>query len=201
MTSKIHGSPIQAPEQLVTGVLVIGGGNAGLCAAISAREGGAQVLILESSPREFRGGNSRHTRNLRCMHDAPTAVLKDAYTEEEYFADLLLVTKGRTDEKLARMAVRDSATLPSWLVSLGVRFQPSLRGTLQLGRTNAFFLGGGKALLNSEYAAAGRLGVEVIYGADVFDLEIRNGKFQAARARVGAREIRVLAKVVVLASG
>lgn len=201
MTSKIPASPTQAPEQLVTDVLVIGGGNAGLCAAISARAGGARVLILESSPREFRGGNSRHTRNLRCMHDVPTSVLTDAYTEEEYFADLLRVTNGRTDQKLARMAVRDSATLPAWLVSLGVRFQPSLRGTLQLGRTNAFFLGGGKALLNSEYAAAGRLGVEVIYDADVFDLEIRNGKFQAARARIGAREIRVLAKVVVLASG
>jgi tricarballylate dehydrogenase len=201
MTSKIQASRTQAPEQLVTDVLVIGGGNAGLCAAISARAGGARVLILESSPREFRGGNSRHTRNLRCMHDAPTAVLTDAYTEEEYFADLLRVTKGRTDQKLARIAVRDSATLPAWLASLGVRFQPSLRGTLQLGRTNAFFLGGGKALLNSEYAAAGRLGVEVIYDADVFDLEIHHGKFQAARARVGARQIRVLAKVVVLASG
>jgi tricarballylate dehydrogenase len=135
------------------------------------------------------------------MHDAPTDVLTDAYTEEEYFADLLRVTKGRMDHKLARMAVRDSATLPAWLVSLGVRFQPSLRGTLQLGRTNAFFLGGGKALLNSEYAAARRLGVEVIYGADVFDLEIDAGQFQAARAKVGAREIRVVAKVVVLASG
>ncbi|WMJ64623.1 FAD-dependent oxidoreductase [Klebsiella variicola] len=52
-------------------VLVIGGGNAALCAALTAREAGASVLLLEAAPREWRGGNSQHTRNLRCMHDAP----------------------------------------------------------------------------------------------------------------------------------
>jgi tricarballylate dehydrogenase len=149
----------------------------------------------------FRGGNSRHTRNIRCGHDAPTSILTDAYTEDEYLADLLRVTKGRMDERLARMAVRVSATLPDWLISLGVRFQPHLRGTLHVGRTNAFFLGGGKALLNSEYAAAERRGVEVIYDADVFDLDISGGRFRSARARVGDRQITVVAKTVVLASG
>ena len=56
-------------------VLVIGGGNAALSAALMAREAGASVLVLESAPREWRGGNSMHTRNLRCMHDAPQDVL------------------------------------------------------------------------------------------------------------------------------
>jgi tricarballylate dehydrogenase len=63
-------------------VLVIGGGNAALCAALMAREAGeagASVLLLEASPREWRGGNSQHTRNLRCMHDAPQDVLVDAW--------------------------------------------------------------------------------------------------------------------------
>jgi len=60
-------------------VLVIGGGNAALCAALGAREAGASVLLLESAPLEWRGGNSIHTRNLRCMHDAPQDVLTDAY--------------------------------------------------------------------------------------------------------------------------
>jgi tricarballylate dehydrogenase len=186
---------------LVTDVLVIGGGNAGLCAAISARDAGAQVLVVDSSPRALRGGNSRHTRNLRCMHDAPTPVLTDAYTEDEYVADLLRVTHGRTNEQLARMAVRESAALPAWLMSLGVRFQPSLRGTLQLGRTNAFFLGGGKALLNSEYAAAERRGVQVFYDAEVFDLDLNDGQFSSARASIGGRETTIRAKAVVLASG
>ena len=188
-------------ESIVTDVLVIGGGNAGLCAGISARDRGARVLILESSPREFRGGNSRHTRNMRCVHNVPTSILTEAYTEDEYLADLLRVTKGRTDEDLARLAIRISSSLPDWLMTLGARFQPSLKGALHVSRTNAFFLGGGKALINSEYAAAERRGVEVIYGADVFDLEITDGHFRCARARVGGREITILAKAVVLASG
>jgi tricarballylate dehydrogenase len=66
-------------------VLVIGGGNAALCAAITAREAGARVLLVEHAPRAMRGGNSRHTRNLRAMHLAPTAVLTDAYAEAEYW--------------------------------------------------------------------------------------------------------------------
>ena len=62
-------------------VLVLGGGNAALCAGLTAREAGASVLMLEAAPREWRGGNSIHTRNLRCMHDAPQDVLTDAYPE------------------------------------------------------------------------------------------------------------------------
>lgn len=68
-------------------VLVIGGGNAALCAALTAREAGASVLLLEAAPREWRGGNSQHTRNLRCMHDAPQDVLVESYPEEEFWQD------------------------------------------------------------------------------------------------------------------
>src|SRR5476649_304794 len=85
--------------------------------------------------------------------------------------------------------------------SYGVRFQPSLRGTLQLGRTNAFFLGGGKALMNSYYAAAERGGVRVLYDADVVGLEIRDGRFESATIREDGRERQVRARAVVLAAG
>jgi tricarballylate dehydrogenase len=87
------------------------------------------------------------------------------------------------------------------LKGLGVRFQPSLTGTLQLGRTNAFFLGGGKALINTEYATAERRGVEVIYDAEVVDIEMVDGQFRSARARVGDKLVTVDAKSVVLACG
>ena len=73
-------------------VLVIGGGNAALCAAISARRAGASVLVLEGAPKFYRGGNTRHTRNMRCAHDAATEILTGPYTEEEFFEDLLRVT-------------------------------------------------------------------------------------------------------------
>src|SRR4029079_3607721 len=148
---------------------------------------GARVVVLERSPRVFRGGNTRHTRNMRCMHDAPTDILTDAYTEDEYIGDLIRVTKGQTDEAPARLVVRASPSLPDWLKRVGVRFQPPLRGTLHLGRTNAFFLGGGKALLTSEYAAAERRGVRVFYDADVVRLDIADGCFRSALATIEGR--------------
>ena len=135
-------------------VLVIGGGNAALCAALMAREAGASVLLLEGSPREWRGGNSQHTRNLRCMHDEPQDVLVEAYPEEEFWQDLLKVTGGKTNEELARLAIRASSTCRPWMVRHGVRFQPSLSGALHTARTNAFFMGGGKALVNAYYRSA-----------------------------------------------
>jgi len=182
-------------------VAVLGGGNAALCAALTAAERGARVVVLERAPRAFRGGNSRHTRNLRCMHTAPTDVLTDAYCEDEFMADLLRVTGGVTDPILARLMVHASADLPRRMSRFGVRFQPSLRGTLHLGRTNAFFLGGGKALMNSAYAAAERVGVRVVYDAEVVGLCIRDGRFELAEIRTPHGPESVRARTVVLAAG
>jgi tricarballylate dehydrogenase len=182
-------------------VLVAGGGNAGLCAALSARERGASVLVLECAPLEFRGGNSRHTRNLRVMHDTPIDVLTGAYTEDEYFTDLVGVTGGETNEALARVAIRESATALRWMRSYGARFQPSLSGTLHLGRTNAFFLGGGKALMNAFYAAARNLGIEVLYNAEVIALRITKGRFESATVLINGESIEVRAKALIAAAG
>src|ERR1700759_3971983 len=109
-------------------VLVIGGGNAALCAAISARRAGASVLVLEGAPKFYRGGNTRHTRNKRCAHDAATDILTGPYTEEEFWEDLLRVTGGQTDEELARMMIRESKDILNWIVEQGVRRAASLRG-------------------------------------------------------------------------
>ncbi|WP_343583273.1 FAD-dependent tricarballylate dehydrogenase TcuA [Herbaspirillum sp.] len=163
-------------------VLVIGGGNAALCAAIMAREAGASVLMLESAPRAWRGGNSQHTRNLRCMHDGPQDVLVDAYPEEEYWQDLLKVTGGLTNERLARLTIRASATCRPWMRKHGVRFQPPLSGALHVARTNAFFMGGGKALVNAYYRSAEALGVQVLYDTPVDAIELDGTRFVAARS-------------------
>ncbi len=88
-------------------VLVVGGGNAALCAAISARRAGASVLVLEVATKFYRGGNTRHTRNMRCAHDAATKELTGPYSEEEFFDDLLRVTGGNTDEPLARHMIHE----------------------------------------------------------------------------------------------
>jgi len=182
-------------------VLVIGGGNAALCAAMTAREAGATVLLLESSPREFRGGNSRHTRNIRYLHDGGNEFLTGPYPEEEFWDDLLRITGGETHEDLARLTIRQSRDIGAWMKAHGCMFQPAMRGTLHLARTNAFFLGGGKALVNAYYARARKLGVHIVYGAEVRDLEIHKGRFTAAEVLVDNRPSRIRARSVVVASG
>ncbi len=179
-------------------VLVIGGGNAALCAALMAREAGASVLLLEAAPPEWRGGNSMHVRNLRCMHDAPQDVLVEAYPEEEFWQDLLKVTGGLTDEKLARRVIRASSGCRPWMVRHGVRFQPSLSGALHTARTNAFFMGGGKALVNAYYRSAQALGVQVRYRTPVARVELDGDRFVAAHLESGER---IAARSCVLAAG
>ncbi|MGA2293358.1 FAD-dependent tricarballylate dehydrogenase TcuA, partial [Bradyrhizobium sp.] len=180
-------------------VLVIGGGNAALCAAIGARRAGASVLVLEGAPKFYRGGNTRHTRNMRCAHDAATEILTGPYTEEEFWEDLKRVTGGQTDEELARHMIAESKDILNWIVEQGVRWQPSLGGTLSLGRTNSFFLGGGRAMLNALYLTAEKIGVEILYDAEVVDLNIKDGMFLSAALKQGDGRIR--AATLVAASG
>jgi len=186
-------------------VVVAGGGNAALCAAIEARRRGATVLLLERTAREWRGGNSKYTRNVRCAGDR--------YPEEELLADLAAVTGAGMDRDLAALTVERSREVPAWLGAQGVRWQPALRGTLQLSRTNHFFLGGGKALVNVEYEAARRLGVEVRYDSVVAELLWRGGRCDGVlvEAATGAggpggpggagARTAVPARAVVVASG
>ena len=182
-------------------VLVIGGGNAALCAAISARRAGASVLVLEGAPKFYRGGNTRHTRNMRCAHDAATEILTGPYTEDEFFEDLLRVTGGNTDEELARFMIHESKDMLNWIVQQGVRWQPSLGGTLSLGRTNSFFLGGGRAMLNALYLTAERLGIDILYDAEVTGLDIQDGMFLSATLKRDGKDVAVHASALVAAAG
>ena len=109
-------------------------------------------------------------------------------------------------EALAELTLERSRELWDFLEAQGVRFQPSLGGTLSLGRTNAFFLGGGRSMLNALYRTAEDLGVEVRYGTRVAGLEIEDGFFLAATLEAGwenggARPERVEARTFVAASG
>jgi tricarballylate dehydrogenase len=182
-------------------VLVIGGGNAALCAAISAARDGASVLVLEGAPKFYRGGNTRHTRNMRCAHDAATDILTGPYTEDEFWEDLLRVTGGKTDEELARHMIAESKDILGWIVEQGVRWQPSLGGTLSLGRTNSFFLGGGRAMLNALYLTAEKLGIDILYDAEVIDLDITEGMFLSATLKRGDARATVAASALVAACG
>jgi tricarballylate dehydrogenase len=182
-------------------VLVVGGGNAGLCAAIMARRAGARVLLLESATKDFRGGNSRHTRDIRYMHRAATKYVTGAYTEHEFWEDLQQVTGGETNEGLARLTIQNSEELGDWMPANGVRWQKPLRGTLHLAKSNLFMLGGGKAMINAYYDTASRLGVEIAYESEVSELKLRDGEFLSAvtSGHGGCREVE--AKAIVVASG
>ena len=182
-------------------VLVVGGGNAGMCAAITARRAGARVLVLESAIKDFRGGNSRHTRDIRYMHRAATDYVTGAYDEEEFWQDLWGVTGGATNEALARLTIRESETLGDWMPANGVRWQRPLRGTLHLARTNLFMLGGGKAMMNAHYDTAAKLGVETVYEAEVCQLKMNDGRFLNAVVSYNGASIEVAANALVVAAG
>jgi tricarballylate dehydrogenase len=135
---------------------------------------------------------------MRCAHDAATDILTGPYTEQEFWEDLQRVTGGQTDEELARFMIAESKDILNWIVEQGVRWQPSLGGTLSLGRTNSFFLGGGRAMLNALYLTAERLGVEIFYDAEVLDLTIEDGMFLSATLKQpinGSTEVRASALV------
>jgi len=182
-------------------IAIIGGGNAGLCAAMTAAENGASVIILETAPKPYRGGNSRHTRNFRCMHRGPLGPLQGNYVEEEYFDDLLKVTEGKTDERLARMVISSSEDCLPWMQKHGVHFQPALSGTLSLARTNAFFMGGGKSLVNAYYRRAEKLGVKILYEANVSHIQMGESRAERIDFSHAGETHKFCPKAIVVAAG
>jgi tricarballylate dehydrogenase len=182
-------------------VLIAGGGNAALCAALTAAEAGARVTLLEAAPRHFRGGNSRHVRNIRYLHKEPTDIMTGPYEEEPFLDDLLRVTEGKTDAALARFCIQQSEDAVDWMRARDVRFQPALGGTLQLSETNAFFLGGGKAMVNALYARAETLGVRARYETEVHGVAMDGDGFRHVTARTEDKDIEFPAKSFVAAAG
>jgi tricarballylate dehydrogenase len=173
-------------------VVVAGGGNAGLVAALEARAAGAEVLVLERAEREWRGGNTKYTRNIRCAHDG--------YGEEELLSDLARVTGTEFDRELAELTVRESPAVLRWMESQGVVWQKAFRGTLHLDRTNLFFLGGGKALLNGYYRNAEAAGIEIRYGVTVTSVSPDAGS-AGVSIDLDEGENAIRARAVVVASG
>lgn len=179
-------------------VIVVGGGNAALCAALAAREQGARVIVLERAPQHMRGGNSRHTRNLRCAHDADASPMTGVYTEAEFLEDLIGVTGSPANHDLTRLLLKASRDVPRWMAARGARWQAPIAGTLALSRTNLFFLGGGKALLNAYYDRIARQGVDVLYETGVCDLLLDGPRLDGVVTADG-RVIR--GKAAVIAAG
>lgn len=182
-------------------VIVVGGGNAALCAALSAREAGASVLLFEKAPQDLRGGNTRHARDIRIAHREPGAFTTGSYDAEEFLADLLRVTAGQTTRHLAELTVSESERLPAWMEQHGIRWQQPPRGTKPVTRSKFILLGGGKALLNTYYREAQRLGVHVRYEASVRDLLLEDGLAKGVVVELDGVRREVAARAVVIAAG
>jgi tricarballylate dehydrogenase len=205
-------------------VLVVGGGNAALCAALTAREEGAEVLLLERAPQEERGGNSAFTEGLmRIVYrdaDDIKALSPDltaeemasdfgAYTEEKFFDDMARITQNRTDPDLCEILVRGSNGVMHWMKDHGIRFLPQFgRQSFKIGGKFTFWggatlaaVGGGRGLVDGLYRAAEKAGVKVLYDAWVRDLVHSDAGVSGVVVKLGGTTRTFEAKSVVLACG
>ncbi|WP_242477245.1 FAD-dependent tricarballylate dehydrogenase TcuA [Halochromatium glycolicum] len=177
-------------------VLVIGGGAAALSAAIAARRTGAKVRLLEQAEPGLRGGNTRHSRNARFMHEAPSPLAAGPYPAAELAADLHRATAASTAPALAAplaaQLIQASEALPDWLQSVGVALQPAGDGRLPVSRKTLFFLGGGKALLNALYQCAEAEGVRIQYRQEVLGVQLDGTRVGtvAVRSAEGTTSLR-----------
>lgn len=208
-------------------VVVVGAGNAALCAAISAAESGAKVLVLEKASEEERGGNSLFTAGgFRFVHAGTDDVRKDvlvdlsdaeveqivlpALPEELYHADLERVTAGQTDPMLADILIGRSRETMVWMRSQGVRFIPMFgRQSYKVegkhhfyGGVNIEAVGGGWGLVDSLIKRVEKLGIEVRYATALRSLlQDEKGKVSGVRVMSPEGYAEIRAKAVVLACG
>lgn len=206
-------------------VVVVGGGNAAMCAALSAREHGASVLLLERAPEDQRGGNTAYTGGgFRMVHDGletVRSVVPDLsqsdidstdfgrYTAEDYLEDLGRTTQWHCDPDLAETLVRSSTDTVQWLHSRGVKFIPRYgryafkhEGKFKFfGGTVVEATGGGRGLVEAEYRAAARQGVEVRYRTQAVGLLRTREGIAGVRVMHQGEEATIRARAVVLAAG
>jgi tricarballylate dehydrogenase len=206
-------------------VIVVGGGNAALCAALAARESGASVLVLERSPQGERGGNSRFTAGaMRVVYDGVADIRRlipdltddevartdfGTYTAEQFFDDMGRVTQYRTNPDLCELLVTRSRDTLLWMHAKGIRFHPiygrqafKVDGKFKFwGGLTVEAWGGGPALVEGLHKAAAANGIEVVHEAPARALIQDDGGVRGVRVRVGGRTVDLKARAVVLASG
>src|ERR1700758_4784634 len=206
-------------------VIVVGAGNAATCAALSAREAGAEVLMLEIAPEEARGGNSCFTGGAfrvvyhgaedlaRLIPDMNETELRDVefgtYTEEEYFDDMGRVTQYRCDPDLTEILITKSFETGVWMREKGVRFQLGLgRQAFQVdgkfkfwGGLACHIWGGGKELIKALAARAAREQIQILYETPAVALLQGDDGVAGVRARHRGRLVDLKSKAVILACG
>jgi tricarballylate dehydrogenase len=204
---------------------VIGAGNAAANAALQAHELGARVAMLETAPKEARGGNSAFTGGafrftFRTVEEliALAPDIRDldlsnidfgTYTAEQYYDDMHRLTEFRCDPDLTDVLIADSYSAAQWLKKQGIRFQPALgRQAFKIGGKFKFWgglachlLGGGAQLVKTLHEAVERAGISVLYDTTAIDLIYASGRVQGVRARRNGEDVVLRAKAVILACG
>ena len=205
-------------------VVVVGAGNAAMCAAMSAHEHGAKVVILERAQEDEAGGNSRYTAGaVRFAHnglqDIDTLVdLTDeeknnadfgTYTTDQYFDDMFRVTQYRTDGDLCETLVTRSLETMKWMRSKGIRFMPmygrqafKVDGKMKFwGGLALEFWGGGPGIWEMESKIVRDAGIPIKFGHRVVSLLYDEVKVGGVRVKHDGKVFDIEAKSVVLASG
>ncbi len=206
-------------------VVVIGGGNAAFCAALSARETVQRVLVLERSPEDEAGGNSRFTAGLmrvayngvedlkRPIPDlSPEEIERTdfgTYTEDQFLDDMARVTEYRCDPDLTEILVKKSLDTVAWMRSKGVRFTAAwgrqafnINGRFKFwGGLTVEAVGGGPGLVENLTNAAKKNGIEVWYEARATSLIADDDGVKGVKVKVKGKTTEVFAKSVVLAGG
>ncbi|MDG7007846.1 MAG: FAD-dependent tricarballylate dehydrogenase TcuA [Nitrososphaerota archaeon] len=181
-------------------VIVAGGGNAALSAALSAAKTSSKVLLLEKAAMEDRGGNTKYVRDIRYAH-GDDKYTTGPYSEEELLDDLIRVTGKEIDLDLAKLTIRRSREIPQWLEENGVKITKAFRGTLHLGRTNLFPLGGGKAMVNAYYQKASKANVEVSYESAITKMHTQDGVVEGVTVMSGGKTREYRTGALVVAAG
>jgi tricarballylate dehydrogenase len=213
--------------EISTDVLVIGGGNAAMCAALSAREQGASVLLLERAPEEEAGGNSRFTAgNIRTVFHGVDDIrelcpdLSDdevamsdfgTYTEDEFYDDMGRLTEYKTDPDMCELLVTRSLDTMKWMRGKGVRFLPiygkqafKIDGKFKFwGGLVVSAWGGGPGLVEALTEACTKNDIKVMYGARATSLIHDDDGVHGAKVRLRdeRKTIEVRARAVILAAG
>ncbi len=206
-------------------VVVVGGGNAALCAALAARESGATVCVLERASVEESGGNSRFTAGAirfayrgvddlkQVMPDLTEAEIAatdfGAYTEDDFFEDMFRITQYRADPDLVEILVRRSFETILWMRGKGVRFAPiygrqafKVDGRFKFwGGLTVEAWGGGPGLVDRLTELCRAAGIDIRYGARATALIASGGAVEGVKVRASGRDEDLRAGAVVLASG
>jgi len=206
-------------------VVIIGAGNAAFCAALAAREKGADVTMLERAPEEECGGNSRFTAGaIRCVYngvDDLRAIMPDltdeevartdfgTYTRDQFFDDMFRVTQYRTDPALCERLVDRSLDAMRWMRGKGIRFAPiygrqafKIDGKFKFwGGLTVEVWGGGPGLIEQHTAIAKKQGIEVRYGARAVSLLYDGHAVTGVRVKKNGGMHDLPASAVILCSG